>query len=66
MSTSAISPSIPAEAPGLFSGTRWIISRTDDLVWFIGTALVGYLAIGLMSAGFPLPLLTARMIFKED
>jgi hypothetical protein len=66
MSTSAISPSIPAEAPGLFSGTRWIVSQTDDLVWFVGTALLGYLAIGLMSAGFPLPLLTAIWILGID
>jgi len=31
-------------------------------VWFVGTALVGYLAIVLMSVGFPLPLLTAIWI----
>src|SRR5690349_12315056 len=66
MSTSAISPPIPAAAPGRLSGTRWIISQADDLVWFIGTALVGYLAIGLMSAGFPLPLLTAIWILGID
>lgn len=66
MSTSALSPSIPAEAPGLFAGTRWIISRTDDLVWFIGTALVGYLAIGLLSAGASLTLLSAIWLLGID
>ena len=48
MSTGVLSPSFAPAAPGRFSGTRWIISRRDDLVWFVGTALVGYLALGLM------------------
>jgi hypothetical protein len=52
--------------PCVFSGTRWIISQADDLVWFVGTALVGYLAIVLMSVGFPLPLLTTIWILGVD
>lgn len=28
---------------------RWIISKRDDLVWFIGSALTGYLALALVS-----------------
>lgn len=31
----------------------WIISQRDDLIWFIGSALVGYLALALMAGGFP-------------
>lgn len=31
----------------------WLISRGDDLIWFIGSTLVGYAALGLMAAGFP-------------
>jgi hypothetical protein len=33
---------------------RWIISRGQDLTWFIGSALAGYLALGLMAAGAPI------------
>jgi len=32
----------------------WIISRPEDLTWFIGPAFVSYTALGLMTAGFPL------------
>jgi hypothetical protein len=31
----------------------WIISQRDDLIWFIGSALVGYLALAMMMGGFP-------------
>ena len=34
--------------------SNWIISRRDDLLWFIGSAGIGYLALGLLAAGFPL------------
>ncbi len=34
--------------------TNWIISRRDDLVWFIGSGAISYLALGLMAAGFPI------------
>jgi hypothetical protein len=30
---------------------RWIISRSQDLTWFIGSAVAGYLALALMAAG---------------
>jgi len=32
----------------------WIISRPEDLTWFIGPAAVSYLALILMAGGFPL------------
>jgi len=66
MSTGVLSPSFAPAAPARFSGTRWIISRRDDLVWFVGTALVGYLALGLMSLGVSLSLLTAVWILGVD
>ncbi len=43
-------PKPPATGP---VATQWIISRRDDSVWFIGSALVGYLALALLAAGFP-------------
>src|ERR1700733_1437510 len=55
MSSAVISPTfsgMPATA-----ATRWIISRRDDLTWFIGSAGVGYLALGLMAVGFPITLI---------
>ncbi len=33
---------------------NWLISPREDLTWFIGSALVGYLAVVLMWAGFPI------------
>ena len=44
-------------SPGLAAGpfrTNWIISWRDDLLWFIGPAAVGFLALGLMAAGCPI------------
>ena len=34
--------------------SNWIISEREDLTWFIGSSLAGYLALALMAAGFPL------------
>src|SRR5437016_6020285 len=65
MSASVLTPSIAAQTER-FSGTRWIISQHDDLIWFVGTALVGYLALALMSAGVSLTLLTAVWILGVD
>ena len=33
--------------------SNWIISEREDLTWFIGSSLAGYLALALMVAGFP-------------
>jgi len=33
---------------------NWIISEKEDLTWFIGSSLAGYLALAMMAAGFPL------------
>jgi len=54
MSASAITAAIPQPLGIRPAGTSWIISRRDDLVWFIGPAAISYLALGLMAAGFPI------------
>jgi len=41
-----------AAAP-LTTHSNWIISEREDLTWFIGSSLAGYLALALMVAGFP-------------
>ena len=33
---------------------NWIISRGQDLTWFICSALVSYAVLAMLSAGFPL------------
>jgi hypothetical protein len=50
-STTLASPASVLSRPSFRA--NWIISRRDDLTWFIGSALAGYLAVGLMYAGFP-------------
>jgi hypothetical protein len=35
-------------------GENWIISRGQDLTWFIGSSLVSYAVLALMAGGFPL------------
>ena len=45
---------------------QWIISRKDDLIWFIGSALIGYLALGLMAAGFPIQLIYLVWVLGVD
>src|SRR5580658_4565352 len=57
MSTVAITPSLPQGMPIPSIPTRWIISRRDDLVWFIGSAAISYLALVLMAVGFPITLI---------
>jgi hypothetical protein len=53
MSSSTMTPAFPQPVGIRPAGTKWIISRKDDLLWFIGPAAISYLALGLMAAGFP-------------
>jgi hypothetical protein len=46
--------------------SNWIISQREDLTWFIGSALAGYVAVALMWAGFPLLPLQAVWFFGVD
>ena len=64
--SSATLPSPVAAAPQQPVATRWIISQRDDLTWFIGSALAGYLAILLMWSGFPILPLQAVWFFGVD
>ncbi|HUS11407.1 MAG TPA: hypothetical protein VMZ30_13150 [Pyrinomonadaceae bacterium] len=40
----------------------WIISRRDDLTWFIASPAIGYIALLALMAGFPI--LTAMLIWN--
>jgi hypothetical protein len=51
--TSMAAASAGLQTPGLFE-SRWIISRKDDLSWFIGSSLTGYFALALMAMNFPI------------
>ena len=44
----------------------WIISKRDDLIWFIGSAAVSYMALALMAAGFPILPLQYIWFFGVD
>src|SRR5258706_15158897 len=57
MSTSAMSPAMAPTLGAQPFRTNWIISRRDDLTWFIGPAAISYLAFALMAAGFPITLI---------
>jgi hypothetical protein len=46
--------------------TNWIISKRDDLTWFIGSAAISYLAFGLMAAGFPITLIYLIWLIGVD
>src|SRR5215216_4362102 len=38
----------------LQTGPKWIINQSADLTWFIGSGLVGYIALALLWLGAPL------------
>ena len=66
MSSSAITPAFPQPISSRPAGTNWIISRRDDLLWFIGPAAISYLALGLMAAGFPItPIYLTWFLFVD-
>jgi hypothetical protein len=46
--------------------TNWIISKRDDLTWFIGSAVVSYAAFGLMATGFPIMLIYLIWLIGVD
>ena len=45
---------------------NWIINQGEDLTWFIGSGLIGYFAIALMAAGFPVAPLYIIWMFGVD
>jgi hypothetical protein len=56
MSTSILAAPNPASIQSPWR-SNWIISRKDDLIWFIGSAAISYIAYGLMEAGLPITLI---------
>ena len=46
--------------------SQWIISRREDLTWFIGSSLVSYAALALLAAGFPILPLQIVWFFGVD
>jgi len=58
MSTTALpSQTLSPQSSGGPWRTNWIISRREDLTWFIGSAVVSYAAYASMAAGFPITLI---------
>src|SRR6202142_2731518 len=53
MSSATLSPHA-AVLPVERSPARWIISKHQDLTWFIGSSLVSYVALALFAVGFPI------------
>jgi len=65
MSTATLHPTAGislAERPP----SRWIISRSQDLIWFIGSALISYFALGLMALGVEVALIQFIWFFGID
>ena len=63
------SATLSASVTGSFASperARWIISKREDLTWFIGSAAISYLALGMMALGFPLLPLQAVWFFGVD
>ena len=65
MSTATLQPAAGVSLAGP-QRTQWIISRQQDLIWFIGSALISYLALGLMSLGVGVALIQFIWFFGID
>ena len=50
MSTATLQPAASVSLAGPRQ-TQWIISKRQDLIWFIGSAVISYLALGSMTLG---------------
>jgi len=57
MSASVLTPVLTPGSSSPPATTHWIISKRDDLIWFVGSSAVSYLALILLSLGFPLTLI---------
>ena len=65
MSTATLQPAAGISLSGRGS-SQWIISRRQDLIWFIGSALISYLALGLMALGVEVSLIQFIWFFGID
>ena len=65
MSTATLQPAAGLSLAGPRQ-TQWIISRRQDLIWFIGSAVISYLALGAMSLGVGVALIQFIWFFGID
>src|SRR5450755_3866914 len=65
MSTATLHPAAGISLSGRLP-SKWIISRRQDLIWFIGSALISYLALGLMTLGVGVALIQFIWFFGID
>ena len=65
MSTATLQPGAGVSLAGP-QPTQWIISKRQDLIWFIGSAVISYLALGLMTLGVGVALIQFIWFFGVD
>ena len=65
MSTATLQPAAGASLAGPRQ-TQWIISKRQDLIWFIGSAVISYLALGAMTLGVGVALIQFIWFFGID
>jgi hypothetical protein len=53
MSSVSVLPGPSSVAAPSPRSVPWIISKREDLIWFIGSSVVSYLALALMASGVP-------------
>jgi hypothetical protein len=53
-------------ATPISTSSPWLISRGQDLTWFLGPSLISYAAIAALALGVPAPLLFFAWIFLLD
>ncbi|MEP7365273.1 MAG: hypothetical protein ABI972_18625 [Acidobacteriota bacterium] len=65
MSAARAQPVLATPAPA-WHQARWIISRNEDITWFIGSAGISFLALALMAGGFPVhPLMLVWLLLID-
>ncbi|MDP8989296.1 MAG: hypothetical protein M3N41_04355 [Acidobacteriota bacterium] len=65
MSTATLQPAAGVSLAGTRQ-TQWIISKRQDLIWFIGSAVISYLALGAMTLGVGVALIQFIWFFGID
>jgi len=65
MSTATLQPAAGVSLAGSRQ-TQWIISKRQDLIWFIGSAVISYLALGAMTLGVGVALIQFIWFFGID
>src|SRR5579863_8510274 len=65
MSTATLQPAAGVSLAGPRQ-TQWIISKRQDLIWFIGSVVISYLALGAMTLGVGVALIQFIWFFGID